>query len=95
LNSPARWWGFSGREFGIKQVNLEPDDVLLAVTDGVLDARNRNREAFGEERLLAALRQPRSSANDLLDHIQTALRLHVDGIDPYDDITMLAVRRAA
>jgi hypothetical protein len=26
---------FPDREFGIKQVNLEPDDVLLAVPDGV------------------------------------------------------------
>ena len=86
---------FPDREYGIKQIELEPGDVLLAFTDGVIDARNRGREAFGEERLRAMLQQPWSSAGDLLDQIQAALRQHVDGLDPYDDITLLAVRRAA
>ena len=85
---------FPDWDFGIKQIELEPDDLLLAFTDGVIDARNRSREAFGEERLLAMLQQTRASAGSLLDQIQAALRQHVGGIDPYDDITMLAVRRA-
>ncbi len=85
---------FPEREFGIKQIELEPGDMLLAYTDGVIDARNRSREAFGEERLLAVLQQPRSSAGCLLDQLQTELRQHIGGIDPYDDVTMLAVRRA-
>ena len=73
---------FPDLEFGIRQIELGPDDMLLAVTDGVIDARNRSREAFGEERLLAALQQPRSSATNMLDQIQAALRQHVTGSIP-------------
>ena len=82
-------------EFGIEQVELEPGDLLIAFTDGVLDARSPSGEPFGEERLLSLAQQPAPSATSLLDRLHTHLRKHIAGADQYYDITMLVVRRLA
>ena len=74
---------------------IEPGELLLAFTDGVLDARSPAGEPFGEERLEAAVRSPFQSAGALVDRIRGSLSAHILGSDPFDDVTMLAVRRAA
>jgi sigma-B regulation protein RsbU (phosphoserine phosphatase) len=86
---------FPDLDFGIEQTEIEPGDTLLIFTDGVPDARNRRKEPFAEEGLLACLQPPLPSAPDVLDRIQAALRQHSGGIDQYDDITLLAAHRAA
>lgn len=82
------------REFGIEQVQLESGDILVAYSDGVTDARNPNRQFFGEERLLSLLQQPASSATAALDRIEASVYAYIADADQFDDITMLAVHRA-
>jgi len=41
--------------FGEAEMPVEADDRLVLVTDGVLDARNPQREMFGTDRLLASI----------------------------------------
>jgi sigma-B regulation protein RsbU (phosphoserine phosphatase) len=86
---------FPDVDFGIKSVTLEPGDLLLTFTDGVLDARDLEDELFGEERLLSLVAEPASSVAALLDRIMADLHAHIGEADQFDDITMLAVRRAA
>ena len=71
---------------------LDPGDVLFAYTDGVLDATD-NGSAFGESRLIALLSRAHASADALLDTLGLALETYSAGADPFDDVTMLAVRR--
>jgi serine phosphatase RsbU (regulator of sigma subunit) len=69
-------------------------DTLLLYTDGVLDVRGFDGAPFGMNRLLRTLAGgPPSSAEALLDTVDTALRRHLGTLEPADDITMLAVRR--
>ena len=84
---------FEGMDFGIGQVELAPDDILCAFTDGVTDARSPHGEFFGEERLLSLVKEPTDSAAALLDRIQSQVESHIAHADQFDDITMLAVRR--
>ncbi len=84
---------FPDLEFRIEQVELEPGDILLAFTDGVIDARDPARERYAERRLLSLAQAPAASAAALLDRIQADLDDHIAGADQFDDITMLAVRR--
>ena len=72
---------------------LDPGDVLFAYTDGVVDATD-TCSAFGEARLIALLTQAHASADALLATLALALETHSAGIDPFDDVTMLAVRRS-
>ncbi|MGB3405509.1 MAG: SpoIIE family protein phosphatase [Microcoleaceae cyanobacterium] len=79
-------------KFMIKQVQLEPGDILIGYTDGVLDARNPDKKLFGKERLQTLLCQPFDSASELIDRIKTDLFNHIADAAQFDDITMLAIR---
>jgi sigma-B regulation protein RsbU (phosphoserine phosphatase) len=85
----------AGSDFQVGEHLLEPGDFLLAFTDGVTEARDPNGGFFTDQRLVALIEEePSASASALLERIDTALKQHVAGSDPSDDVTMLAVRRA-
>jgi serine phosphatase RsbU (regulator of sigma subunit) len=71
---------------------LDPGDLLFAYTDGVLDATDTG-SSYGESRLIALLTQTHASADALLGTLGLALETYSAGADPFDDVTMLAVRR--
>ena len=81
-----------GLEFAVRSVTLERGDILLAFTDGVADARSPDGASYGEPRLLAAAAAP--SVEAVLSAIDADLDAHTAGAEPYDDITLLAVRRS-
>jgi serine phosphatase RsbU (regulator of sigma subunit) len=80
-------------DFRVESLSLEPGDMLLGFTDGVPDALSPTGERFGRERVLSSLVPPPRSARELLDRIQGALSAHMGDAAPFDDVTMLAVRR--
>lgn len=84
---------FPDLEFGIKQAEIEPGALLLAFTDGVLDAHNPEGETFGEERLLALIQEPTVSPAALLERINDSLLHHMGARPQFDDITLMALRR--
>jgi sigma-B regulation protein RsbU (phosphoserine phosphatase) len=80
-------------KFEIQQVQIEPGEILIGYTDGVIEALAPNGDFFTRKRLLSILEQPPASASDLVERIKTTLSTHVHNAPPSDDITMLAVRR--
>jgi serine phosphatase RsbU (regulator of sigma subunit) len=85
---------FPDAGYEVREIPLEAGDMLIAYTDGVPDARNPSGERFTQERLLSLLEQPISSAASLLDTIEGHLKVHTAEAVQFDDITLLAVRRA-
>jgi serine phosphatase RsbU (regulator of sigma subunit)/anti-sigma regulatory factor (Ser/Thr protein kinase) len=79
--------------FAIDKVVLERGDILVAYTDGVIDARNVLGEAFSEKALISHMEKPFPSAFSLLKHIESQIKEHISGAHQFDDITMLALRR--
>jgi sigma-B regulation protein RsbU (phosphoserine phosphatase) len=79
--------------FKIQQSRLEPGDILLGYTDGVVEANASDGGFFTMERLVATLEAPASSAADLLDRIADSLQVHIGEADQFDDVTLLAIRR--
>ena len=77
--------------------DLEPGDVIIAYSDGVMDAMNFAGEKFGRPRLYAALMSllasdPRASAKAIADHIVWEMRRFI-GLNPEtDDTTIVVVR---
>jgi serine phosphatase RsbU (regulator of sigma subunit) len=51
------------------------------------------REFFTKERLMDVLVEPAVSAEAFLGRIADQIQRHITGVEQYDDLTMLAVRR--
>jgi serine phosphatase RsbU (regulator of sigma subunit) len=81
--------------FRVARQAIEPGETLLIYTDGVTDARNAQAVSFAEERLLALLASGAESAAAMVEAVQTAVVAHAGSADRFDDMTMLAVHRAA
>ncbi|MEO5368405.1 MAG: SpoIIE family protein phosphatase, partial [Magnetococcus sp. WYHC-3] len=78
--------------FGSGELTLHPGESLLIYTDGASEANNRDHVMLGEERLLATVRQaPNDSAEALVSAAFAGIAAHVDGADPSDDVTLLAI----
>ena len=78
-----------------QQIQLEPGDLLIGYTDGVIEARSPEDEIYSRNRLQSLLIEPFKSASDMLDRIKTNLFAFIDFAPQSDDVTMLAVQRAS
>lgn len=75
-------------------VPLNPDDMLIAYSDGVTECRNSREEEFEIERLSAAAAavSGATARQALFSTLATVLGF-ADGCSPGDDLTLLVVRR--
>lgn len=74
--------------------SLEPGDVVMFYTDGVTDAISPSEEMYGDERLHATLRANGDrAARDLLDAVDQSIEAFTHASYPFDDITMIALKR--
>jgi len=83
-----------GMEFEARTARLAPGDLLLAITDGVTEARSAAGKLYGEDGVLGILEAAPARTAALLERIVAAVRAHEAGTEPVDDLTMLAVRRS-
>lgn len=83
-----------GPEFEEETVALAPGDRIVFYTDGVSEAEREGGDMFGEERLYALLEAaPRDlTAERLVEHVLAGVRGFLDGVEPGDDITVMALR---
>jgi sigma-B regulation protein RsbU (phosphoserine phosphatase) len=68
---------------------LERGDVIALYTDGIVEARSRDSEMFGEERLDEALKAAGSNAEASVARVLAELELFTGGAPPLDDQTVL------
>lgn len=73
---------------------LYPGDALVMFTDGLTEARNPEAEEFGDQRLHEALVAARAGdATDLLEAAYRSVATFVQDAMPFDDQTMLVIKR--
>ena len=85
---------FPNADFRIEMTQLDPGDILLGYTDGVPDACNPQRQRYTEQRLCRLVEsESMTSAVELIDRIDTSVHAHIADTAPFDDITLIAVRR--
>src|SRR5581483_7086472 len=73
-----------------ERLELQPEDVLVLVTDGVIEARGATGE-FGEDRLRQVVSSAGRTALEVADAIQTAVVSHLDGRSQ-DDLAIVVIR---
>ncbi|MBE0482292.1 MAG: SpoIIE family protein phosphatase [Bacterioplanes sp.] len=74
----------------IQQWRMQPNDRLLLLSDGVLEARNEQGELFGYDRLSTIVADT-SAIDDVFEALQGALAQFVGHSQPNDDVTILDV----
>jgi phosphoserine phosphatase RsbU/P len=78
------------------RLSLATGEGIYVFTDGVTEANNTAEELFGEPRLEAALRAAAASGSaEIVKSVAEAVRGFVGNALPFDDITMLVIRRLA
>jgi serine phosphatase RsbU (regulator of sigma subunit) len=74
-------------------VTLTAGDVVVAFTDGVIDATNPAGDSFGRERLEQLLRDNHQlSASDLAQHVKRSILQFCAEADQFDDLTLVIIR---
>ena len=80
-------------EFEATRVQLEPNDVLVLFSDGIVEAANTQKELFGFERLREVTERCAQAS------IETVMKTILDAVDEFsrgagqaDDLTLLIVR---
>jgi len=73
-------------------VPLEPGDVAVWLSDGLIEANDRTDAPFGYEATEQALAGPSRSAVQVRDRLLAAVEAHTRGVPAEDDRTLVAMR---
>lgn len=85
-----------GAAYGASRFELTPGTTVVLYTDGVTEAHDNGRNAFGETALADLLTGMNgSSARQTIEAIDTGVTGFADGAEQHDDMTVLALRRTA
>ncbi len=79
-------------ELGYQEVatTLAPQDAVILISDGVVEAVDTADRMFGFARLEQAIAAgPASDPKAMLDHLSAEIRVFVGGAQPRDDITIV------
>ncbi|HEX7183616.1 MAG TPA: SpoIIE family protein phosphatase [Thermoanaerobaculia bacterium] len=83
-----------GSRYGMREVSLEPGDLLCLYSDGITEAESIEEEEFGNARLIDLLRRNRERPlQGALDAIHLAVSEFAQGRPQGDDQTLVLLRR--
>ncbi len=91
---PGSPLGGLGQTYGHATVPLEPGDLVVWLSDGLIEATDDEGEPFGYEGVLDALGggRPGQEATEVRDRLLHAIGEHVNGRSPDDDRTLVVMR---
>jgi len=84
---------FADAAFSVAIAQIEPGEIMLGYTDGVLEALSPDGNLYTKARLYRQIEQPPASAKTLIDSIKSDLYAHIRHAPQFDDITMIAIHR--
>jgi sigma-B regulation protein RsbU (phosphoserine phosphatase) len=97
---PSSPLGGLGRDYGRRRLDLEPGDVLVWLSDGLIEAADAAGRPFGYPGVVDALAAPRPaglpeapvSAATVRDRLLAAVERHTGGLPVEDDRTLVVMR---
>ncbi|HLP31381.1 MAG TPA: SpoIIE family protein phosphatase, partial [Geothrix sp.] len=83
-----------GVTFQEGRASMDPGDVLVIFTDGVVEAENAAGEELGDGPLAeAVLRRPDAGADELFEALLVAAFQHLEEGKFRDDVTLVVIKR--
>jgi serine phosphatase RsbU (regulator of sigma subunit) len=89
---PGSPLGGLGHTYGRRRIELAEGDVMVWLSDGLIEATDGEDEPFGYERVEAALAGPAESAAKVRDRLLAAVEAHTGGRPAEDDRTVVVMR---
>jgi serine phosphatase RsbU (regulator of sigma subunit) len=84
---------FSGFPYEGQETTIEKQTMLYLFTDGVNEAENTSNELFGDYALVALLKKNASlEPGEIIDITFEQIRLHANGAEQSDDITVMCLK---
>ncbi|MFH0991489.1 MAG: PP2C family protein-serine/threonine phosphatase [bacterium] len=80
-------------EYSEMKIQLQPDDLLVFYTDGIVEAMNEKKELYGFERLEQKIQNlANGSAKEILEAMLSDVEKFVGSTKPHDDMTVVVVK---
>jgi sigma-B regulation protein RsbU (phosphoserine phosphatase) len=81
-------------EINLKEetVQLAQGDVIVSITDGIIEAKNKLGGVYSLERTLDILSGNNRSVQELVDDLLKSVQDFAIGVEQYDDLTVLALK---
>lgn len=74
------------------EIELKKGSKVFIYTDGVVEATNKKKELFGQQKMISALNNSiKSKPKEVLENVRKAVDTFADGEEQSDDITMLCL----
>lgn len=80
-------------EYQAHEMTLQPGDNLIAFSDGVTEALDKNGRQFGMNRLRTCIQEVPCAPRELGERILGAVQDHAAGCSQFDDITLVCMGR--
>jgi serine phosphatase RsbU (regulator of sigma subunit) len=74
----------------ILEIAFDPGDLLLAYSDGAVEAQSPEGEFFGEDRLAQSLQDAPADPQQAVNYLLEEIEAFTCGHTPYDDVTLVA-----
>jgi ligand-binding sensor domain-containing protein/serine phosphatase RsbU (regulator of sigma subunit) len=76
------------------EVSLQPGDLVILTSDGLVEATNAAGEMFGFERLNQAIAKgPAGNAEEMLNHLKAEAAAFIQEAEPHDDLTLVVIHQ--
>ncbi len=73
--------------------NICENDIILLVTDGIIEARNNKNEEFDEDKLLKVFEENvNNDVNEIRHNLIQSIQNFSQNVNQFDDLTVLIVR---
>lgn len=91
---PSSPLGGLGHSYAKTEVPMQPGDLVVWLSDGLIEAVGDGDEPFGYEKVLETLAGGRhgQQATEVRDRLLAAISLHSEGRPPSDDRTLVVMR---
>jgi len=85
---------FPDSQYEQEKIIMKPGDLLILFSDGITEAMNEDNKEFGEEKLLAVIKNNKDTEPGLLiEEIVSAVKDHSGTTPQSDDMTLMIIKR--